>query len=111
MKTSSLLPFFDGVGAFSFAALLLFPSLAPAAQLHFDQPEYTVLVGEAFEAEIRLDMDEDTPVDQVPTNGLFSMGVRTSSDPMTCVARGTGEFLNQLDIYSRVLETIDEAAA
>lgn len=38
--------------------------------------------------------------------------VRIGSDPMTCVARGTGEFLNQLDIYSRVLEeTSDDIAA
>ncbi len=38
--------------------------------------------------------------------------VRIGSDPMTCVARGTGEFLNQLDIYSRVLEeTNDDIAA
>jgi rod shape-determining protein MreB len=36
--------------------------------------------------------------------------VRIASDPMTCVARGTGEFLNQLDLYSRVLESGEEAA-
>jgi len=36
--------------------------------------------------------------------------VRVASDPMTCVARGTGEFLNQLDLYSHVLETAEEAA-
>jgi rod shape-determining protein MreB len=36
--------------------------------------------------------------------------VRIASDPMTCVARGTGEFLNQLDLYSRVLESGEDAA-
>ncbi len=36
--------------------------------------------------------------------------VRIASDPMTCVARGTGEFLNQLDLYSRVLDSGEEAA-
>ncbi|MED5331009.1 MAG: rod shape-determining protein [Planctomycetota bacterium] len=36
--------------------------------------------------------------------------VRVASDPLGCVARGTGEFLNQLDIYRHVLETSEEAA-
>ncbi len=34
--------------------------------------------------------------------------VRMATDPLTCVARGTGEFLNQLDLYSRVLDSGDE---
>ena len=37
--------------------------------------------------------------------------VRVAGDPLTCVARGTGEFLNQLDLYSRVLDSGDESAA
>ena len=38
--------------------------------------------------------------------------VRVANDPLTCVARGTGEFLDQLDLYSRVLDSsADEAAA
>ncbi|HZJ71409.1 MAG TPA: rod shape-determining protein, partial [Planctomycetota bacterium] len=36
--------------------------------------------------------------------------VRTAADPLSCVARGTGEFLNQLDVYSRVLDTAEDAA-
>ena len=36
--------------------------------------------------------------------------VRIASDPLSAVARGTGEFLNQLDIYSRVLESGEDAA-
>jgi len=36
--------------------------------------------------------------------------VRVATDPLTCVARGTGEFLNQLDLYSRVLDSGEEAA-
>jgi len=35
--------------------------------------------------------------------------VQIANDPLTCVARGTGEFLNQLHLYSRVLESDDEA--
>jgi rod shape-determining protein MreB len=35
--------------------------------------------------------------------------VRIADDPLTCVARGTGEFLNQLHLYSRVLESDEEA--
>ncbi|MFT7463701.1 MAG: rod shape-determining protein MreB [Pseudohongiellaceae bacterium] len=31
--------------------------------------------------------------------------VRVAEDPLTSVARGTGEFLNQLDLYSRVLDS------
>ena len=34
--------------------------------------------------------------------------VRIADDPLTCVARGTGEFLNALHLYSRVLESDDE---
>jgi len=37
--------------------------------------------------------------------------VRQAEDPLTAVARGTGEFLNQLDLYSRVLDTGTEEAA
>lgn len=37
--------------------------------------------------------------------------VRQADDPLTAVARGTGEFLNQLDLYSRVLDTGTEEAA
>ncbi|RKY20968.1 MAG: rod shape-determining protein [Planctomycetota bacterium] len=38
--------------------------------------------------------------------------VRVAEDPLTSVARGTGEFLDQLDLYSRVLDSsMDEAAA
>ena len=38
--------------------------------------------------------------------------VRVAEDPLSSVARGTGEFLNQLDLYSRVLESgADEQAA
>jgi len=38
--------------------------------------------------------------------------VRVASDPLSSVARGTAEFLNELDLYSRVLESsADEAAA
>lgn len=36
------------------------------------------------------------------------LAVRIADDPLTCVARGTGEFLNQLHLYSRVLESDDE---
>jgi len=36
--------------------------------------------------------------------------VRVANDPLTCVARGTGEFLNQLDLYSRVLDSGEDAA-
>ena len=36
--------------------------------------------------------------------------VRIAADPLSCVARGTGEFLNQLDVYSRVLDTAEDAA-
>jgi len=31
--------------------------------------------------------------------------VRVAENPLECVARGTGEFLNQLDVYSKVLES------
>jgi rod shape-determining protein MreB len=38
--------------------------------------------------------------------------VRVADDPLTSVARGTGEFLDQLDLYSRVLDSsADEVAA
>jgi rod shape-determining protein MreB len=38
--------------------------------------------------------------------------VRVANDPLSSVARGTAEYLNQLDLYSRVLESgADEAAA
>jgi rod shape-determining protein MreB len=38
--------------------------------------------------------------------------VRVAEDPLTSVARGTGEFLDQLDLYSRVLDSsADEVAA
>lgn len=40
----------------------------------------------------------------------IQLPVRVASDPLGCVARGTGEFLNQLDIYRQVLETSEEAA-
>jgi actin-like ATPase involved in cell morphogenesis len=33
--------------------------------------------------------------------------VRVAEDPLSSVARGTGEFLNQLHLYSRVLESDD----
>jgi rod shape-determining protein MreB len=36
--------------------------------------------------------------------------VRIAEDPLTCVARGTGEFLNALHVYSRVLESDDEVS-
>jgi len=36
--------------------------------------------------------------------------VRVADDPLTCVARGTGEFLNALHVYSRVLESDDEVS-
>ena len=38
----------------------------------------------------------------------IELPVRVAEDPLTCVARGTGEFLNQLELYSKVLETSDE---
>jgi len=34
--------------------------------------------------------------------------VRVAEAPLECVARGTGEFLNRLDLYSKVLEGSDE---
>jgi rod shape-determining protein MreB len=34
---------------------------------------------------------------------------RIADDPLTAVARGTGVFLEKLDIFSRVLSTDDEA--
>jgi len=36
--------------------------------------------------------------------------VKIAEDPLTCVARGTGEFLNALHVYSRVLESDDEVS-
>jgi rod shape-determining protein MreB len=39
----------------------------------------------------------------------IQLPVTIADDPLTCVARGTGEFLNQLHLYSRVLESDDEA--
>ncbi len=38
----------------------------------------------------------------------IQLPVKVAEDPLTCVARGTGEFLNQLELYSKVLETNDE---
>ena len=34
--------------------------------------------------------------------------VRIAEDPLTCVARGTGVFLEQLDQYSSVLDSIED---
>jgi rod shape-determining protein MreB len=48
-------------------------------------------------------------VDKVIENEV-QLPVRVSADPLSCVARGTGEFLNQLDVYSRVLDSGEEAA-
>ena len=48
-------------------------------------------------------------IDKVIENEV-QLPVRVASDPLSCVARGTGEFLNQLDIYSRVLDSGEEAA-
>ena len=36
------------------------------------------------------------------------MPVRVSDDPLTAVARGTGIFLDKLDVFSRVLKAEDE---
>jgi rod shape-determining protein MreB len=41
-------------------------------------------------------------------NEEVQLPVRIADDPLTCVARGTGEFLNALHLYSRVLESDDE---
>ena len=38
----------------------------------------------------------------------IQLPVRVADDPLTCVARGTGEFLDQLELYSKVLETGEE---
>jgi rod shape-determining protein MreB len=38
----------------------------------------------------------------------IQLPVSIAEDPLTCVARGTGEFLNQLHLYSRVLESDEE---
>jgi len=38
----------------------------------------------------------------------LQLPVRVDDDPLTCVAKGTSEFLNQLHLYSRVLESDDE---
>ncbi len=38
----------------------------------------------------------------------IELPVRVAEDPLTCVARGTGEFLDQIELYSKVLETSDE---
>ena len=38
----------------------------------------------------------------------IQLPVRVADDPLTSVARGTGVFLNQLNLYSRVLESDDE---
>ena len=39
----------------------------------------------------------------------IELPVRVAEDPLTCVARGTGEFLDQIEVYSKVLETSDDA--
>jgi rod shape-determining protein MreB len=38
----------------------------------------------------------------------IQLPVRVAEEPLTAVARGTGEFLDQLELYSKVLETGDE---
>lgn len=38
----------------------------------------------------------------------IQLPVRVSDEPLTCVARGTGAFLNELELYSKVLETGEE---
>src|SRR5262245_21291977 len=38
----------------------------------------------------------------------IQLPVRVAEDPLTCVARGTGQFLDQLELYSRVLNTGEE---
>ena len=38
----------------------------------------------------------------------IQLPVSIAEDPLTSVARGTGEFLNQLHLYSRVLESDEE---
>jgi rod shape-determining protein MreB len=38
----------------------------------------------------------------------IQLPVRIADDPLTCVARGTAQFLDQLELYSRVLNTGDE---
>jgi rod shape-determining protein MreB len=39
----------------------------------------------------------------------IQLPVRVADDPLTCVARGTAEFLNQLHLYSRVLASGEDA--
>lgn len=38
----------------------------------------------------------------------IQLPVHVAEDPLTCVARGTGVFLDELELYSKVLETSDE---
>ncbi|HED66206.1 MAG TPA: rod shape-determining protein, partial [Planctomycetes bacterium] len=39
---------------------------------------------------------------------FLGIPARVSEDPLTAVARGTGVFLEKLDIFSRVLSSDDE---
>lgn len=62
-------------------ALLLLASPTPAGQLHFERSTYTVSPGDSFEVRVYLDMDENTPGDQLPASGLFSVGAQITYDP------------------------------
>ncbi len=61
--------------------LLLLSSSAPAARLHFEQSAYAVTAGETLQVRVLVDMDEAVPGDQIPSGGLFSMGVRVTFSP------------------------------
>ncbi|MFO0982564.1 MAG: rod shape-determining protein [Planctomycetota bacterium] len=39
---------------------------------------------------------------------VIQLPVRIADDPLTCVARGTAQFLDQLELYSKVLNTGDD---
>jgi rod shape-determining protein MreB len=44
----------------------------------------------------------------VAIQDVIQLPVRIADDPLTCVARGTFEFLNQLHVYSSVLPSGDD---
>jgi len=64
--------------------LLLFISATTSQAgilIHFDQDQYTVLVGESAPITVILDADDQTAGEQTVTDGLLSMGLSVSFDP------------------------------
>ena len=62
-------------------ALFLIGMTAPGAGLHFNQARYVALLGQDLHVQLCLDMDADLPGDQLPAEGLFSVGVSVAFDP------------------------------